>query len=279
MTRHERIGQGERLVVAWIDARSTRRHGRARARAFSSPVVPFVPDEALALDALAEAPEFAGTLHLGLFHRVHAPPRVAVQAGLVDSLVVRGDLALGAADDGEVLDGPSGVVPLPEAPALAVDLLVLGAGEAVAVLLAHHDDGPLAPVEAVAGGALAVAQEAVELGLHEAGQLPDALVEVALVRLMPAAEEARGQGAFAGGVVAVDGGEGHAGQLVLVVGLGDAVDLGVLVAIPDVASANLQTAEGGLFDALVLAPFGQGPSLVDGLGDALLLWDAAESGQ
>lgn len=87
-------------------------------------------------------------------------PRVAPLTRLVHALVVSGHPALGALDDEEVLD-PARVLALPEA--LLLHLLGCRVCEPVAILLAHHDDGPVTAAEAIRRRFLAVAEEAVEL--------------------------------------------------------------------------------------------------------------------
>lgn len=155
---------------------------------------------------LAKAPDIARPLLLDQLSLVDALPWVPMDGGLVHAAVISGDFTLCTTDNEEEF-GETALVAavLPKALA-ALHLFVLGAGKAVAVLLAQHRDGPVAAVEAVARGILAVAKQRIELKLHSARQLADAIVEIPLVRLWTAAEQARRETPLTGGVIALHGG-------------------------------------------------------------------------
>lgn len=196
-------------------------------------------------------------------------PRVAPLTRLVHALVVSGHPALGALDDEEVLD-PAGVLSLPEA--LLLHLLGRRVCKPVAILLAHHGDGPVAAAEAVRSGFLTVAEEAVELRLDGHGELAKALIQVLLIGLGLPAEEARSKTTLVCGMVAVDRGEGHVAQLMLLVGLraGDHEGPLLVVGRQDVNTAGCQ-----LCDLMVcLVRHAQNPGFIDGLRRSLGPGDA-----
>lgn len=188
---------------------------------------------------------------------------------LVHALVTSGHPSFGSSDDKQVLD-PFGVLPFPQA--LLLDWFGRRVCEAVAILLTHHDDRPLAAMKAVGRGFLTVAEEAVQVGLKRHGELPQALIQLLLIRLGLTAQETRSKTPLAGGVIAVDRGQGHVGQLVLLIRLCPRDDEGLLL----VAGGEDVEPTGRDLGSLVvgLVRQAQDPRLVDWLRRALARGDA-----
>jgi hypothetical protein len=110
---------------------------------------------------LAKASHVLGALPFPSLIFIDSFPRVAELPWLVHTLVICSDLTIGTTDNKEVL-GPTPVLFLPE-PAGPLDFFGLRTGETVKILLSHHSDGPVSPMEAVRGSILATTKEAIQL--------------------------------------------------------------------------------------------------------------------
>lgn len=192
--------------------------------------------------------------------------------GRVHPFVIHSHAALASADDEEVLRRPLGPCLFPEPLVFLLDLFILGGREAVAVLFSHHGHRPVTLVEAIDRGSLAVAQQPIQLGLHGARQPLDAGIKVGLVGLGPTTEQARRERTLVGGLITLEGGPGHGGEVVLSVGFRDAGDIGVALSI---ARADGETTKGRFLDGVLRVGVINNPGLEDRLRDTLLFWNAA----
>lgn len=191
--------------------------------------------------------------------------------GGLHPLVIRNHPTFASADDEEVLRWPLGATLLPEALVSLLDLLVLGRCEAVTVLLAHHGYRPVALVKAIARRGLTVTQQPIQFGLDGAWELLNTGIEVGLIGLGAAAQEARVERALVGRLIAMHSSPGHDGEIILGIRLGDAGDIGAYLSIP---CGNREAAESSLLDGILTIRIVDDPGFVHGLGDTLLLGNA-----
>lgn len=138
-------------------------------RPLSALLLPLVAAFAVPLPDLGPVGEFPG---------VTVAPEAGLAIFLQDGAAMP---ALAAANDDEIVDVVFGrVLPEPEL-VLSVEDLGFDGGEGRLQALLHHDHGPLAVVEPVGRGILAVEQEIADLVLDHAWKLAHAGVDVGFV--------------------------------------------------------------------------------------------------